>query len=296
MITLPFLAETYLVYKSKAQFDSYIDLILFYLLMLLLAFFKRFVSKRNLLYSIHMESQKKELELKYAQVSVEIEEQAIEILHQNKRIINIQNQTIISLSNLVENRDIDTGLHVRRTAKYVNIIANKAFEKCLYSQIITPEYIDLITKSAPLHDIGKIVVPDAVLKKPGRLTDEEFEEIKRHTLEGGRIVKEVLGVSNDKEYIQTASDIATYHHEKWNGTGYPKGLKGEEIPLSARIMAIADVFDALVSKRCYKKEMSFEEAVECIKVSSGSHFQPELVEIFLDCQEDFRHVMEKYKD
>ena len=134
---------------------------------------------------------------------------------------------------------------------------------------------------APMHDVGKITVPDAILRKPGRLTDEEFGQIKLHAAAGGKIVRQILDGIADEEYINFASDIASYHHEKWDGTGYPEGLSGNAIPLCARIMAIADVYDALVSERCYKTAMSENEALEIIKSESGKHFEPELVTMFL---------------
>ena len=146
-----------------------------------------------------------------------------------------------------------------------------------------------------MHDIGKIVVPDAILKKPGRLTEEEFEQMKRHASEGGRIVHEILDDYEDPEYIQITADIAKHHHEKWNGTGYPDKLKGEEIPLCARIMAIADVFDALVSPRIYKSPMSYEEAFNIIKEGSSIHFDPVIAEEFLNIKEKASAVNESFK-
>ena len=148
-----------------------------------------------------------------------------------------------------------------------------------------------IEYAALMHDIGKIVVSDRILRKPGKLTEQEFEQMKKHAEVGGEVVREVLSGITDEEYLSFASDIATYHHERWDGTGYPKGLKGEDIPLSARIMAIADVFDALVSERCYKEAMSPEEAFKVIKEESGSHFDPNLAEVFLNHREEFKSII-----
>ncbi len=226
----------------------------------------------------------------------EITSQAEKLQKQNKKIIEIQNNTIISLSNLVENRDFDTGEHVRRTSAYVELIAKKAQKEGFYKNILTDNFINLLEKAAPMHDIGKIVIPDSILKKPGKLTSEEFEEIKRHTTEGGRIVHEVLGENEEPEYVNIASDVATFHHEKWDGSGYPYHKKGEDIPLSARIMAIADVYDALVSPRCYKLPMSPEEAFKIISESSGSHFDPILAELFLALRKPVEEVMNSLKD
>lgn len=222
------------------------------------------------------------------------QEEMLEVQH--RTIIEIQNNTIISLSNLVENRDSDTGEHVRRTSAYVNLIALKAKVNGLYPEILTDDFIELATKAAPMHDIGKIVVPDHILKKPGKLTPEEFEEIKKHTTEGGRIIQEILGNNEDQASVQMTKDIATSHHERWDGTGYPAGLKGEEIPLAARIMAIADVFDALVSPRCYKQSFSIEKAMQIIREESGTHFDPKLAELFLSMEDDALAIMDRYKD
>ena len=160
-------------------------------------------------------------------------------------------------------------------------MAEEARKTVEYKDVLTDDYIELLVKAAPMHDIGKIVVPDAILKKPGKLTLDEFLQIQRHTVEGARIVHEVLDDNSAPEYIQMAVDIALCHHEKWNGSGYPQQLANFDIPVCARIMAIADVFDALVSIRCYKESMSSDEAFQIIESSSGKHFDPVLVECFL---------------
>ena len=144
-----------------------------------------------------------------------------------------------------------------------------------------------------MHDIGKIAVSDVILQKPGRLTNEEFEHMKEHTTAGGRIVVEVLGNIEEKEYIDIAAQIAEGHHEKWDGSGYPNGLSGESIPISARIMAVADVFDALVSERCYKPPMSVDKAFKIIEESGGSHFDPELARLFCNIRNDIEKVLNK---
>ncbi len=209
--------------------------------------------------------------------------------------IKMQNHTIESLSNLVENRDEDTGEHVRRTRAYVELIAVQLMKNNRYPDIVTPRYIRFLKRAAPMHDIGKIVVPDAVLKKPGRFTPEEFEIMKNHTSEGGRIVHEILDGYEDPEYIEITADIATYHHEKWDGSGYPSGLKGENIPLCARIMALADVFDALVSPRVYKSPMTYEEAYSIIESGIGKHFDPIIANEFLNIKEKTAAVNESFK-
>lgn len=219
-----------------------------------------------------------------------------ELKIKNKTIITMQDNTIISLSNLVENRDSDTGHHVRRTRDYVTLIARQCQKDNIYSEVINDIYITLLTKSAPLHDIGKIIVPDYVLKKPGKLNQEEFSLMQTHAKEGGRIINEVLGIGVDPEYLRVATEIATAHHERWDGKGYPYKLSRNNIPLSARIMAIADVFDALVSKRCYKESMSIDSAFNIILDESGSHFDPILVEEFIKVKNDIIHIVNKFVD
>lgn len=211
---------------------------------------------------------------------------------QNERILKLQDNTIVSLSNLVENRDEDTGSHVLRTRDYVELIATKAYLTGEFPEL-DETTIKYFVKAAPMHDIGKIVVPDAVLKKPGKLTPEEFELIKMHAAKGGEIVQNVLGTGADADYVRVAKEIAKYHHEKYDGTGYPEGKKGTDIPLSARIMAIADVFDALVSPRCYKDPMPVDKAFSIIAQEAGTHFDPELSRIFLDSKEDVIAIMDR---
>lgn len=281
---------------TRYSWVGVMDTILLSLLLYGLSLSKRKALKRDLLRTQNLEENREVLQGAIADQIEEIHSQRELLDLQHRKIIEMQNNTIISLSNLVENRDSDTGEHVRRTSAYVNLIALKARVNNIYTDILTDDYISLITKAAPMHDIGKIVVPDNILKKPGKLTPEEFEQIKRHTVEGGRIVEEVIGDHDDKEYLQIAKEIATCHHERWDGKGYPEGLKEDEIPLSARIMAIADVFDALVSPRCYKEPFPIETAMDIIKKEAGSHFDPLLAELFLSMQDDAMAIMEKYKD
>ena len=209
------------------------------------------------------------------------------LFNQERKLSEIQSHIISGMANLIESRDTETGEHVNRTSKYVKIIAEEARNKGIYTNIITDHFIVLLYTLAPMHDVGKIVVSDQILKQPRRLTKEEFEVMKKHAKDGGTVVKRILDGITDDEYIRFAADIATYHHERWDGTGYPLGLKEQEIPLSARIMAIADVYDALISKRCYKDAVSPEEAFEIIKSESGTHFDPKLVEVFLEHKDRF---------
>ena len=211
-----------------------------------------------------------------------------DLLENQRKLSEIQGHIISGMANLIESRDTETGEHVNRTSRYVKVIADSARKRGVYADQIDDKFIMLLFTLAPMHDVGKIVVSDQILKQPRRLTDEEFEIMKRHTRDGGLVVKRILDGITDEEYIRFAADIATYHHERWDGAGYPLGLKGEEIPLSARIMAIADVFDALISKRCYKDAIPFDEAFEIIKSESGTHFDPKLVEVFLKEKESIK--------
>ncbi len=236
-------------------------------------------------------------------LEIELNEKEVDLINkvheaQNTKleVIKMQDHTIESLSNLVENRDEDTGEHVRRTRAYVELIAIQLMKNNRFPEILNACYIRYLKRAAPMHDIGKIVVPDAVLKKPGRLTPEEFEFMKKHASEGGRIVHEILDGYENPDYIKITADIATHHHEKWDGTGYPDGLKGEEIPLCARIMALADVFDALVSPRVYKTPMSYEEAYKIIEEGAGTHFDPLIAHEFLSIKEKTSAVNEIFKE
>jgi len=216
------------------------------------------------------------------------------VRQRDTKLIQIQNHTILSLSSLVEERDTDTGGHVQRTSDYVGILSTLLMNNGMYKNTIDENFIRRIIDAAPMHDIGKIVVPDAVLKKPGKLTAEEYELMKLHATEGGRIIREVLGEYEDREYKRIATNIATYHHEKWDGTGYPRGLKADSIPLCARIMALADVFDALVSPRVYKEPMSYEKAFEIIEKGSGVHFDPNITKVFIENKQIMIKVNEGY--
>ena len=205
----------------------------------------------------------------------------------------MQQNVIEDLADVVETRDLETGDHIKRTKLYVNILANALKNTDKYKDILTDEKIELMTNAAPLHDIGKIGVSDLILKKKGRLTDEEFNIMKTHTTIGGEIISKILNDLKNEDYLNMAHDIALSHHEKWNGSGYPNGLKEEEIPLSARIMAIADVFDALISKRCYKEAMPIDEAIDIIIKDAGTHFDPYIVEVFKTIIPEFKEAANK---
>ncbi len=239
-----------------------------------------------------------EIDNLYQSFSMTMEEtvQYIADIQEKSTVINrMQNGLILVLADMVESRDKSTGDHVRKTAAYCRIILEQLRKKGEFKDQLTDEYINDVVNSAPLHDVGKIKISDTILNKPGKLTDEEFEEMKKHTLAGNEIIQQAMElVSSDTGYLKEAKNLATYHHEKWNGTGYPTGISGEEIPLSARVMAVADVFDALVSKRSYKKPFTFEEAIRIIEEGSGSHFDPRVAGAFLEVKDKAREIAESF--
>ena len=200
--------------------------------------------------------------------------------------------TIGSMAMMAEMRDAGTGEHIQRTRSYVLLMARYLAEHGLPGRTMTEDEIDLLYHSAPLHDIGKVGIPDRILLKPGKLTPEEFEVIKQHPVYGGDILRRAEKEMGAISFLRVAREIAENHHEKWDGTGYPLGLKGERIPLSGRIMAVADVYDALRSQRPYKEAFSHEKSVEIIREGAGSNFDPVLVEIFLQLEGDFRSISE----
>ena len=200
-----------------------------------------------------------------------------------RQVTDMQDSIIKGMAIMVESRDNSTGGHILRTSDCIQIFTDELSKHNELPQI-TSEFCKLIVKAAPMHDLGKIAVNDSILRKPGKFTAAEYEQMKKHAAEGAVIVKKILDKTNDKEFERIAVNVAHYHHEKWNGKGYPEHLKGEEIPLEARIMALADVFDALVSKRCYKDAKSFDEAFKIIKNDLGKHFDPIIGQIFIDCR------------
>ena len=215
---------------------------------------------------------------------------------QSEEIAELQNGLIITMADMVDGRDSDTGNHVVKTAAYARIVLEGLRRNGYYLDQITDQYIDDVEHSAPLHDVGKISVSDVILNKPGKLTDEEFAIMKSHTTRGREMIDKVIETVNGASYLNHARDMAAYHHEKWNGTGYPEGLSGEDIPLSARVLAIADVFDALTAKRVYKDGMPFEKVVAIIQEDSGTHFDPKCVVAFMDSLDEIKAVLDYYNE
>jgi putative two-component system response regulator len=219
-----------------------------------------------------------------------IRERTLQLQQKTDQLQKLQNGIVFVLADMVENRDHGTGGHVERTTSYIKILLGAMIMHGLHTVELKEMDLDLLISSARLHDIGKISISDVVLNKPGKLTDEEFEIMKTHSTEGERIIDQIVSRTENVEFLQNAKLFAGYHHERWDGKGYPHGLKGEDIPLQGRIMAIADVYDALVSERPYKKPFSPEEAVKIIMENSGKQFDPELADIFYEVREQFKTV------
>ncbi len=207
-----------------------------------------------------------------------------------------QSVTICCLASLAETRDPETGGHIRRTQNYVRALALELQKKPAYETLLDNETVELIYKSAPLHDIGKVGVEDRILLKPGKLTDDEFEKMKLHTVYGKDALYEAEKELGKNSFLRFAGEIAYTHHEKWDGSGYPSGVSGNEIPVSGRLMALADVYDALVSKRVYKPAFSHEKAVSIILEGKGTHFDPEMVDSFIAIGDQFRQIAYKFAD
>ena len=204
---------------------------------------------------------------------------------------------MVAMGSLAEARDPETGNHIRRTQRYIKILALHMKDSPKYRDFLTPENITSLYKSAPLHDIGKVGVPDHILLKPGKLTKEEFDEMKKHTTYGrDAIVAAEQTISTADNFLVFAKEIAYAHQEKWDGSGYPEGLKGESIPISARLMAVADVYDSLISRRVYKPAFSHEKAVSIILEGKGNHFDPDMVDAFMEILDEFNKIALQYSD
>ncbi len=220
-----------------------------------------------------------------------------EVANRTKALTAIQNVTILAMASLAETRDADTGNHLRRTQRYVRALAWKLSTNPRFSAFLTPSNVGLLFRSVPLHDIGKVGIPDRILLKPGKLTPEEFEIMKTHTTLGrNAIARAEDELGEDVAFLTLAKEIAYSHQEKWDGSGYPQGLKGEQIPISARLMALADVYDALISRRVYKEPLPHAQAVRIIEQISGRHFDPDVVQAFVAIQDTFETIALAFAD
>lgn len=220
-----------------------------------------------------------------------------EVSRRTQEIALIQDVTMIALGSLAETRDNETGNHIRRTQNYIRVLATKLVEHPRYKDQLSRETIDRLYKSAPLHDIGKVGIPDYILKKPEKLNREEFEIMKTHTTIGhDAILAAERSLGSHTSFLSLARDMAWAHHEKWDGSGYPRGLKEDAIPLAGRLMAIPDVYDALISKRAYKDAYSHEDSVELIRQGIGTHFDPYIALAFLEISDRFRDISIAFSD
>ena len=215
-----------------------------------------------------------------------------DVERETQHLRDVQDRMLMGMANMIENRDNSTGGHIKRTSMGVKILVKELMSRDEFEGVFNSQYCAAMIKAAPLHDIGKIAVDDDILKKPGRFTPGEFEQMKQHAPKGAELLQSVIDDIEDPFFVSVAENMAHYHHERWNGTGYPDRLKGEQIPMEARVMAIADVYDALVSKRCYKDPMTYEEAAAIIKDGMGTQFDPSLEDVFDAC----RPRLERYYD
>ena len=218
-----------------------------------------------------------------------------EVIRRTREVQAIQDVTILTMASLAETRDNETGNHIRRTQHYVKSLAIKLRDHPRFAGYFTDHVIDLLFKSAPLHDIGKVGIPDKILLKPGKLTPEEFEIMKTHTTLGRDAIEQAeRQLGTPVEFLKLAKEIAYSHQEKWDGSGYPEGLSADAIPVSARLMAVADVYDALISRRVYKPAFTHERAVELISEGRGRHFDPDITDAFMEIREEFRTIAKKF--
>ena len=214
-----------------------------------------------------------------------IRERTAQLARRTEQLVLLQNGIVYTMADLVENRDKNTGGHIDRTAKYLRILIYAMLESGVYADEMKNWNLDLVISSARLHDLGKIAISDSILNKAGPLTEDEFKEMRMHSIAGERIIEKAIQQTGDAEFLYNAKLIAAYHHECWDGSGYPYGLKGTDIPLQGRLMAIIDVYDALVSERPYKKAFTHEDALDIILKGSGKHFDPKITNVFLDVNE-----------
>lgn len=226
-------------------------------------------------------------------ISVRARKVLEDVFKRKQKIEFMQQQMIYSFANIIESRDDVTGQHVKRTSAYVRLIAEELKYNGFYADELDDTSLEYICLAAPIHDIGKLKIPDSILCKPGGLTDAEYNAIKSHTVRGEEIIEKTMSNLENEEFMHYAKNVALYHHERWDGTGYPMGISGRNIPLCARIMAVADVFDALVSKRSYKNSFTLDDAFEQLEKSSGTQFEPLIVELFINQKEVVKQI---YRD
>ena len=255
----------------------------------------------NRIFALKYHKRKDELGRLYSAIAMtsrESMEFADDIMRQAETITRMQSGLLMVIAEMVESRDHVTGNHIKKTKAYVELIVNEMKKNEIFKDKLTEKYAYNIINAAPLHDVGKIHIPDRILLGTGKLSDEDYEVMKTHTTHGARMIQYAIDTmgGEDTGYLEEAKNVAQYHHEKWNGQGYPMGIKGEEIPLSARIMAVADVFDAIYSKRSYKEPVPFEETIRIIREGSGVYFDPLIVDVFLGAEEEVKKIADGFDE
>lgn len=253
------------------------------------------------IFDLKYHKRKDELGKLYSAIAMttrESAEFADDMLKQANTITKMQNGLLMVIAEMVESRDKGTGSHIKKTKAYVEIIIKEMKRRDIYPEMLTEKFVYNTINAAPLHDVGKIHIPDRILLSTNALSDEDYTVMKTHTTYGAQIIQYAIDKigGDDVGYLQEAKNVAQFHHEKWNGQGYPTGLKGEEIPLSARIMAVADVFDAIVSRRSYKEPIPFEEAMNIIRENTGTYFDPLVVAAFLGAEEEVKKVADEFEE
>lgn len=243
-----------------------------------------------------MDAQQKELQHYSENLEKMVEKKTETIQKKSESIRKLKYAIVRTFADMVEKRDRSTGAHVFRTSEYLKILLQATIEEKVYEKQLENISIDDYTYASQLHDVGKIAIPDGILLKEGKLTEQEFHIMKSHATVGATSILSAMDLVDDPSFLQIAADIAGSHHEKWDGTGYPNGLKGDEIPICGRLMAIADVYDALISSRAYKPSLTHEETLEIIYKGEGKHFDPVLMEIFRKTNHKFKEISDKYND
>jgi len=239
--------------------------------------------------------QKNELLANQAELKDYAENLEVKVREKTIEVLNLQNAVLATVADLVEFRDKHTGGHISRTQMFLKALVDEALKEGVYSDIVSKWDMEFFLPSAQLHDVGKIAISDTILNKPDKLTNEEFDIMKTHVDVGVEAIEKIMGETREHAFLEHAVLIAGTHHEKWDGSGYPLGLKGQNIPIEGRLMAIADVYDALISERPYKKAFSHEEACRIIEEGAGTHFDPEIVKVFKNVEDKFHEAAEKYE-
>ncbi len=286
-----------LIEQDVMHFALAILLMLFLIMMLGAGQFLSRLIMRSLQQRFLNQSLARQLAILNDGLESKVRERTEQLQRKSEEVAQVRDVTIIAMATLAETRDNETGNHLRRTQTYMRALATQLRDHPRFKAFLNDESIESLYKLAPLHDIGKVGIPDYILRKQGKLTPEEYEIMKSHpTLGGEALAAAEASLPAPSRFLHIGREIAAGHHEKWDGSGYPKGLKGDEIPISARLMAVADVYDALICKRVYKAAFTHEEAVAFILEGRGKHFDPDVVDAFLSIEKEFRQIAERYSD